>query len=611
MDEAYRLAVDAAAIFSETDLAGNITYVNDQFCAISGYTAEELSGQNHRILNSGHHPREFFVDLWSTILHRQVWKGEICNRAKDGSLYWVESTIVALFDSATHRVLKYVSIRFEVTEKRQLLQILQWRAGHDVLTDLPNRFLLTERLDHAIANRGKQLLAVGVLDLDGFKQINDSYGHAMGDRLLVEVARRLMKVIRGADMVARLGGDEFVLILNARNVEELKNAIHRIMGSISTIYSIDGIGIHISASIGVTMYPADLEDADTLLRHADQAMYQAKQNGRNCVRYFDVSLEKAVKIAFDTVARIRLALERNEMLLYYQPKVNLRSGLIEGFEALLRWRHPQEGIILPLAFLPRIERTDLIVEIGEWVINHALDQISRWARMGHTWSVSVNIAAFHFQKRNFAHRLKELLARHPDVPPSTLDIEIVESVVLDDFEQVAQCLTECQKLGVTFSLDDFGTGYSSLSYLKLLPTQTIKIDQSFIRNMLKDKDDLALTEIIIGLAKVFGRKVVAEGVETVEHSIRLMHLGCDIAQGYGIAKPMRAEQVCGWAKQFVPHSMTEMNSKEVRLRRDVPIMPFGTALDFSSTTAPRPCPPEKLPSLAILTSTVTGAPLIS
>jgi EAL domain-containing protein (putative c-di-GMP-specific phosphodiesterase class I) len=312
-------------------------------------------------------------------------------------------------------------------------------------------------------------------------------------------------------------------------------------------------------------------------------MYQAKQNGRNCVRYFDVSLEQAEKIAFDNVARIRSALNLNELLLYYQPKVHLLSGVIIGFEALLRWKHPQEGLISPLDFLPRIERTDLIVEVGEWVISQALDQIAQWNKMGRVWSISVNIAAFHFQKRNFAKRLQELLACHPSVSPSSLDIEIVESVVLDDFEQVARCLADCQHLGVTFSLDDFGTGYSSLSYLKLLPTQTIKIDQSFIRNILKDKDDLALTEIIIGIAKVFGRTVVAEGVETMEHSVRLMQLGCDIAQGYGIAKPMEADQVYAWAEQFVSHPLTETVNKDIRMSTDLRLMPSRTMFDFPST----------------------------
>jgi diguanylate cyclase (GGDEF)-like protein/PAS domain S-box-containing protein len=550
MDEAYRLAVDAAAIFSETDLAGNITYVNDQFCAISGYTAQELFGKNHRILNSGYHPPEFFIDLWKTILCRKVWKGEICNRAKNGNLYWVESTILGLVDSSSNRVLKYVSIRFEVTEKRQLLQMLEWRAGHDVLTDLPNRFLLTERLDHAISVRNKNQLAVGVLDLDGFKQVNDSYGHSMGDRLLVEVSRRLKKVIREFDIVARLGGDEFVLILSIRDMAELKIAIHRIIGAVSELYSIDGTVIKISASVGVTLYPADNADADTLLRHADQAMYQAKQNGRNCVRYFDVSLEHKEQIAFNSVARVRLALDLNEFMLFYQPKINLCSGAVIGFEALLRWQHPQEGMILPLAFLPSVETTELIVEIGEWVITESLKQMAYWSSIGYTWSVSVNIAAFHFQKNDFACRLKALLKDYPDTPPNSLDIEIVESVVLENLEQIALCIADCQKLGVTFSLDDFGTGYSSLSYLKMLHTQTIKIDQSFIRNMLNDDSDLALTKIIIGIAKVFGRNVVAEGVETVEHSVTLMHLGCDMAQGYGIAKPMNAEAVPYWFEQF-------------------------------------------------------------
>lgn len=501
-------------------------------------------------------------------MHRRIWKGEICNRAKNGTLYWVDCTILALIDLETNCALKYVAIRFDVTDKHQLVKALEWRAGHDVLTDLPNRLLLTERLDQIISTRHKQPLAIGVLDLDGFKEVNDSYGHAIGDRLLIEVAQRLTKAMRGYDIVARLGGDEFVLILNVSNIEELKNAIHRVMGEISSIYFIDGFGINISASVGATMYPADNEDSDTLLRHADQAMYQAKRNGRNCVCYFDVSSEKEEKIAFDTVARIDLALEANEMLLHYQPKVDLRSGAVIGFEALLRWQHPQEGMVLPSAFLPRIERTDLIVKIGEWAIHQALDQITLWCKMGHTWQISVNISAFHFQKRNFANRLQEILSCHPCISPKLLDIEIVESVLLDNFEQVAQCLSNCRKLGVTFSLDDFGTGYSSLSYLKLLPTETIKIDQSFIRNMLLDKDDLALTEVIIGIARTFGRKVVAEGVETEEHCVKLKQLGCDIAQGYGISKPMRADQVCNWAEQFSFRSRVESTNKKIRICHD-------------------------------------------
>lgn len=554
MRERYRTAVDAAAIFSETDLAGDITYVNEQFCTISGYSAQELLGQNHRILNSEQHPAEFFIDMWQSISRGQVWRGEICNRSKDGRLYWVESTIVPMFDAANQRVEKYVSIRFDVSEKRTLMQTLQWRAERDELTGLPNRFLLSERLEQAIAavQRYHGTLAVGMLDLDGFKLINDRYGHATGDRLLVAVADRLKQIMRGEDTLARLGGDEFVLVLRVQDTEELESAMRRILSALSSAYTIDGIGIHISASIGVTLYPNDNEDAETLLRHADQAMYKAKQRGRDCFHLFDVSLDKKAKTAFETVIRVSEALHNGELCLYYQPKINLNSGAVIGFEALLRWQHPQEGLIPPLDFLPLVEQTDLIVEIGEWVIDQALNQIGRWAALGHTWSVSVNIAALHFQRADFTETLKSLLACHPNVAPQMLDIEIVESVVLENIQHVSKRLIACQDLGVTFSLDDFGAGYSSLSYLKQLPTQSIKIDQSFIRHILDDKDSLVLTKAIIGLAKSFNREVIAEGVETVEQGVLLMRLGCDVAQGYGIAKPMPVEQVSRWVAQFVP-----------------------------------------------------------
>ena len=554
MSARYRAAVDAAAIFSETDKSGIITYVNEQFCDISGYSAQELIGQNHRILNSGQHPPEFFIDMWKKVSRGQVWKGEICNRKKDGSLYWVESTIVPMYDDASQRVQKYVSIRFDVTEKRKFLETLQWQAEHDELTGLPNRFLLSKALDQAIVKAKSQpsTVAVGVLDLDGFKQINDRYGHEIGDRLLVAVADRLKHSMRIEDTVARLGGDEFVLILGVRDPKVLESALQRLLAALSAVYIIDGIGINISASIGVTLYPNDNENADTLLRHADQAMYKAKQSGRNCFHLFDVSKDKMDKSAFDTVIRVRQALHDGELCLHYQPKISLSSGAVIGFEALLRWQHPRDGLILPQYFIPLIGQSDLIVEIGEWVIDQALSQIEQWADLGHSWSVSVNIAALHLKKENFVKSLKFLLDSHPNVLPQMLDIEITESVVIEHLPHVTQCLIACQDLGVTFSLDDFGTGYSSLSYLKQLPTQSIKIDKSFIRDILIDKDSLGLTKAIIGLAKSFNREVIAEGVETVEHEVLLMNLGCDVAQGYGIAKPMPVEKVLSWVAKFVP-----------------------------------------------------------
>ncbi len=554
MDDNYRAAVDAAAIFSETDLAGRITYVNEQFCSISGYSREELLGADHRILNSGQHEPGLFVGMWQALTAGEVWKGEICNRAKDGSLYWVDSTMVPLFDPLTGELRKFVSIRFDITHKRQLLHTLQWRVGHDVLTGLPNRSLLGELLGQEL-DRSREAgasLAVCMLDLDGFKAVNDGYGHASGDLLLVEVARRLKHILREGDAVARLSGDEFVLILaDIQGPPCLQGILDRVLEAIAAPYVIRGRSISVSASIGVTLFPSDNDDADTLLRHADQAMYVAKQRGRNRYHLFDVSLDKEVKATHQTVERVRRALRNGELCLYYQPKVNMRSGAVVGFEALLRWQHPLRGLVAPVEFLPLVERTDLIVDIGEWVIDRALAQMQQWQAEGFRWPVSVNIAARHFQRADFVVRLQRLLARHAKVPPQMLDLEIVESVAIENIQRVSECLEACQRLGVRFSLDDFGTGYSSLSYLKRLPTQTMKIDKSFVQDILHDPDDLALTRAVIGLAQAFGRQVIAEGVETVAHGEWLMELGCDVAQGYGIARPMPAGDVVKWVKGFV------------------------------------------------------------
>ncbi|KPA99211.1 putative bifunctional diguanylate cyclase/phosphodiesterase [Pseudomonas asplenii] len=555
MDETYRKVVDAAAIFSETDLNGRITYVNGPFCAISGYSREELLGQNHRMLNSGFHPTEFFDDMWRTLTRGQVWKGEVCNRAKDGSLFWLDSTMVPLLDDVTGQVRKYMSIRFDVSEKQRLLQTLQWRVGHDVLTGLPNRAFLSELLNQALdfARRERIPLAVCMLDLDGFKVVNDSYGHACGDALLVEVAARLRGIMRGEDVVARLAGDEFVLILRyVHDSQALRAALQRVLWAISAPYSIRGQELHVYASIGVTLFPEDDEDADTLLRHADQAMYMAKQGGRNRFHLFDVSLDQEIRATYQTVELIRQALAADELRLVYQPKVNLRTGQVLGFEALVCWQNPQRGLLEAHEFLPLVAQTEVIGEIGEWVIDGVLAQIQAWRRVGYHWPVSLNIAARHFQRADFVARLQALLARYAEVPAQMLDLEIVESVAIENIQRVSQCLLACQALGVRFSLDDFGTGYSSLSHLKRLPTQTIKIDRSFVRDILHDQDDLALTTAIIGLARAFGREVIAEGLETAEQGQLLISLGCDVAQGGFIARPMAAQAVPGWVAGFVP-----------------------------------------------------------
>lgn len=554
MDEKYRRAVDAAAIFSETDLTGRITYVNDQFCTMSGYRREELLGANHRILSSGLHPPEFFATMWRTIAMGRVWKGEICNRAKDGTLYWVDSTMVPLLDDATGRVLRYVSIRFDISEKRQLLHSLQWRVGHDVLTGLPNRAFLCDLLDQALDfSRQEDIpLALCMLDLDGFKAVNDGYGHACGDQLLVEVANRLRSIVRGEDVVARLAGDEFVLILRCvRDRHGLQGALHRVLGAISMPYSIQDKPINVFASIGVTLFPADNANADTLLRHADQAMYVAKQNGGNRFHLFDRSGDREVEAAHRVVEQVRQALLGRELCLHFQPRINLRSAVVVGFEARLYWQHPQRGLVALGEFLPFVEETDLIVEIGEWAMDQVMTLLHQWQGAGLCWPISLDIAARHFRRADFVERLKRLLERHSRVAPQWLELEIVESVVLENIQHISARLEACQALGVQFSLGSFGTGHASLSELRRLRTRTIKIDRELVRDILHDQDDLALARAMIGLARAFGRQVMAEGVESREHGQLLMESGCDVAQGSFISRPMPAAEVPGWVDAFV------------------------------------------------------------
>jgi diguanylate cyclase (GGDEF)-like protein len=441
----------------------------------------------------------------------------------------------------------------DITNNHLQEQRISYLTLHDALTELPNRTLLTDRFELAIAAARRQERQMGVLliDLDGFKIINDTFGPQIGDLLLQEVTRRLTLIVRAEDTLARLGGDEFaVLVNNVAGVDELQNAVQRILTSLSQPYLLDAQEMHVTASIGVTLFPTDDADADALLRHADQAMYQAKQSGRNRYCWFDVVLDQNTQSNLRVLDRTREALHADELCLYYQPKVNMRTGAIVGFEALLRWQHPQDGLIPPLSFLPQVEQSDLIIDIGEWVMEQALLQIERWNKQGTAWSVSVNIAARHFQRNDFVQRLSVILAQHPTVSPSLLNIEILESVALGDIDAVSSVIRECQELGVSFSLDDFGTGYSSLSYLKALGADTLKIDQSFVRQMLHDKADLTLVETMINIARLFKIDVIAEGVETADHGTVLLRMGCDVAQGYGIARPMPADETFQWAKRY-------------------------------------------------------------
>jgi len=430
---------------------------------------------------------------------------------------------------------------------------LKLSAHYDSLTGLPNRNLLTDRVEHAVTKslRNNTFVAVAYIDLDGFKAINDIHGHNVGDELLKKIANQLKKVLRDGDTLSRFGGDEFVAVIeDLPNPSESELVISRMLETVSTAIQIDGKLLNVSASIGLTFYPLDNASPNQLLRHADQAMYIAKQKGKNRSYVFDIEKDVAVKHRNEELKRIAQALENNEFVLYYQPKVDLRTNEVVGVEALIRWDHPDQGILPPITVLPTIEHDMLDIEIGNWVINTALQQSQSWLSSGYNIPISVNISPMHLQHAEFISHLKNTLKKFPNFKSESIEFEILESSALTNIELVSNVMKDCDKLGVRFSIDDFGTGYSSLTYLKRLPANYLKIDQSFVRDMLIHKDDKAIVQGIIELAKVFHLKVIAEGVETPRHADLLLALGSYIAQGYGIAKPMPAMDVLDWVVQW-------------------------------------------------------------
>ena len=406
------------------------------------------------------------------------------------------------------------------------------------------------------ADRDGYLLAVCYLDLDRFKPVNDRYGHAAGDRLLAELAGRLRSALRSrehwVDSAARLGGDEFVLLLRAGTLEEARLAVERVLRVVALPYVVDPAvdPVQVTASMGATVYPIDRSDADTLLRHADHAMYGAKQAGRNGYLFFDPEHRRRTEERVMAIGRVQEALDQSEFVLYYQPKVDMKTGRVHGLEALLRWDHPQHGLIAPLQFLPLIENTGLSSRVGDWVLSQALEHLSQWRRNGLDISVSVNISARHLQESDFTLRLSELLARHIEPLAAYLELEMLETAAHADIEATSHLLGRCQALGVRFALDDFGTGYSTLTYLKRLPVDVLKIDRSFVHHMLDDTQDRAIVEGVIGLAHTFGCVVVAEGVESPAQARTLLELGCEIGQGTGIAAPMPSDQVATWVREY-------------------------------------------------------------
>ena len=596
----------AASVFTHAtegiiiaDAAGAILEVNDAFTRITGYTRDEVLGRNPRFLKSGLQTKEFYEKMWRSLIESGQWSGEVWNRAKNGDIYPEMLTISAVRD-AEGKVQQYVALFSDMTQMKEQQRRLEQIAHFDVLTGLANRALLANRLDQAMARaeRRQQMIAIAYLDLDGFKGINDRYGHETGDRLLITLAKRMKRVLREGDTLARLGGDEFVAVLiDLPSVEACEPVFVRLLRAAGREVRFGDLSLRVSASIGVTFYPQQEEiGADHLLRQADQAMYQAKLAGKNRYHRFDPSQDIHIRSRHESLDRVRQALAARQFTLYYQPKVNMRTGETVGAEALIRWQHPEHGLLPPAVFLPLIEDHPLAIELGEWVIESALAQIESWQSAGLHIPVSVNVHALQLQQPDFVDRLRALLAAHPRVAPSSLELEVLETSALQDIALISEVLHACNALGVSIALDDFGTGYSSLSYLKRLPAKILKIDRSFVSDMFDDPESLAILEGVLGLASAFGQQVIAEGVETAEHGSMLLQMGCELAQGYCIARPMPGHDLPRWMTAWRPdprwvQTPTANNGIRILLYAEIEHRAWMTAFE-AFVWGTRPAPPR-------------------
>jgi len=535
-----------------TDADARIIAVNRAYSKMTGFSEAELVGKNPAIFSSGRHDSEFYRNMWSDINENGYWQGEVWDHHKSWRVYPKWMTITAVRD-ATGTLTNYIAISTDITERKEAEKHINLLAYYDVLTGLPNRTLLHDRLEQilAAAHRDNQKFAVMFLDLDRFKYVNDSMGHATGDKLLQTVAQRLLECVREGDTVSRIGGDEFIVLLRETNHEGATQVAGKILSSLVVACDIEGIQISTYASIGISIYPDHGADSNTLIKNADLAMYRAKDAGRNNFQTYSPEMNLRADRLFSMEKDLRMAMERKEFSLYYQPQVDLVSGRICSAEALLRWNHPERGFISPVEFIPVAEETGQIIPLGEWVLRTACAQLSAWRKSGMPlFPVAVNLSIRQLSQPNLAELVVEVLEQ-AGLRPDDLELELTEGIMMGDTPIAIEFLAQMRKIGVRLSIDDFGTGFSSLNYLKKLPLDRLKIDQSFVRDIETDVSDAAIVHAIISLGHRLKLRVIAEGVETLEQLDFLRIRGCDEIQGYYFSHPLPVEEFVNFVNSIL------------------------------------------------------------
>lgn len=532
-------AMNSSIIVAITDRTGKITFVNDHFCKISKYTREELMGQDHRLLNSGFHPKSFFREMWKTIGKGDMWNGEVCNRAKDGSLYWVKTTIIPFLDDQD-KPYQYIAIRVDITAQKDIKKITHI-AYHDELTGLPNRRKLEQRLENELhqSRRTSEKFALFFIDVNRFKNINDGLGHIIGDMFLVEMANRLRNIDYTSNSFYRHNSDEFVMILN--DVSRIEEMAKEIMAVFNDSFIVDAYEFYASISIGISIFPDHANSIEDLLKNADIAMYAAKSTRGNQYRLYRHNMDEANDKWLLLETKLHQALKKDLLELHYQPKIDLKTDQVVGMEALLRWYDSELGQMPPDRFIPFAEECGLINDIGVWVLHKACAQVCAWNKTFHlNLRVAVNISPIHISTPGFVEMVREVIAE-TNIDPHFLEIEITEMSMLDYTEELINTIEELRALGITIALDDFGTGYSSLNYLKKFPVDVLKIDRAFVRDILPEKTGIAMISAMISLAHALNLQVVAEGVEEEAELNVLREHGCDYVQGYYFSKPLSVE----------------------------------------------------------------------